>query len=216
MMTTEQEKFWNGQFGKDYTDRNPQNSLEMNEYYLKNFGISRIDMNKKFLSDMPYDLNILEVGCNIGSQLQILQEMGFKNLYGIELQDYAVEQAKRHTRNINIIQGSGFDIPFRDQYFDIVYTSGVLIHIAPINHQRIMSEISRCTKKYIWGYEYYAESVQEISYRGNNGFLWKADYANIFVQSIPNLRITKKEFFPYLSDTEKGNIDCMYLIEKQL
>ncbi len=215
-MTTEQEKFWRGQFGKDYTDRNPQNSREMNEYYLKNFGISRIDMNKKFLSDMPYDLNILEVGCNIGSQLQVLQEMGFKNLYGIELQNYAVEQAKRHTRNINIIQGSGLDIPFRDEYFDIVYTSGVLIHIAPVNHQRIMSEMSRCTKKYIWGYEYYAESVQEISYRGNNGFLWKADYANIFVQSIPNLRITKKEFFPYLSDTEKGNIDCMYLIEKQL
>jgi len=57
--------------------------------------------------------------------------MGFTNLYGIELQWYAVEKAKEYTKGINIIQGSGFDIPFKDGYFDLVITNGVLIHIAP-------------------------------------------------------------------------------------
>src|SRR5437879_7357762 len=28
--------------------------------------------------------HILEVGCNVGNQLLVLQEMGFTNLYGIE------------------------------------------------------------------------------------------------------------------------------------
>ena len=40
--------------------------------------------------------------------------MGFTDLYGIELQKYAVEKAKANTEYINIIQDSPFDIPYKD------------------------------------------------------------------------------------------------------
>ena len=83
------------------------------------------------MKDLPMDIRILEVGCNIGNQLRGFQRMGFTSLYGVELQQYAVEKAKMATRNINIIQGSGFDLPFKDNFFDLVCTNVVLIHISP-------------------------------------------------------------------------------------
>lgn len=51
-------------------------------------------MNTLFLGDLDRSLRILEVGANVGFQLALLQRMGFCNLYGIELQPYAVERAR--------------------------------------------------------------------------------------------------------------------------
>ena len=64
-------------------------------------------------------------------QLDGLQRSGWTNLWGIELQEYAVELSKHYTNHVNIVQASGFDIPFKDNFFDLVVTNGVLIHIAP-------------------------------------------------------------------------------------
>lgn len=128
---TVQMKEWMENFGKKYTDRNALTLNEMNEMYRKNFGISREDLNNLFIAGLNRNIKILEVGSNIGNQLILLQKMGYKNLYGIEINNYAVELSKSRTKNINIILGSVFDIPFKDNYFDLVFTSGLLIHIAP-------------------------------------------------------------------------------------
>ena len=104
--------------------------------------------------------------------------MGFVNLYGIELQSYAVELSKARTKRINIIEGSAFDIPYKDGYFDLVFTSGILIHINPSDIVWALREILRCTREYIWGFEYYADEYQEINYRGRSDLLWKTDLLN--------------------------------------
>ena len=39
MVETEQSKKWAGDFGDDYTDRNPQSAKEMDKLYFENFGI---------------------------------------------------------------------------------------------------------------------------------------------------------------------------------
>lgn len=213
-METEQTAFWSGNFGQQYTDRNPQSIEELNELYQKNFATSRTNMNLEFLGDLPKDFRVLEVGCNIGMQLQTLQQTGFHHLYGIELQPYAVEKAKQLSRNINIMQGSGFDLPFKENYFDLVYTSGVLIHISPDDLSAIMKEMVRCSKQYIWGFEYFSEQVQSVPYRGNEGFLWKADYCQIFLDHFPELRVVKRKKYPYASAAEEGNFDEMYLLQK--
>ena len=214
-MKTKQTDFWSGQFGKEYTDRNPQTLEKWDRFYVDYYGIKKTDMNQEFLGHLDKDARILEVGCNIGLQLLGLQRAGFKNLYGIELQSYAVEKAKAGTKGINIIQGSGFDIPFKDEYFDVVYTAGVLIHIAPSDLPRIMSEMIRCSKKYIWGFEYYSPVLKEINYRGNQGFLWKMDYASEFLKVDRSLKKIKKKIYPFITEREKGNEDAMYLLEKK-
>ncbi|MGI8952500.1 MAG: pseudaminic acid biosynthesis-associated methylase [Chitinophagaceae bacterium] len=211
---TKQEEFWLGEFGKQYTERNSKNDNEWDDFYRKNYGLTKLEMNELFIGDFERDYKILEAGCNYGLQLRGLQRMGFNQLYGIELQPFAVEKAKALTSEINIIQGSGFDIPFKNNYFDIVCTHGVLIHISPDNLEKFMDEMHRCSKKYIWGFEYFSEKVMSVNYRGNEGFLWKADYAQIFLERFPDLKLLKKEFYPYVSDSEKGNVDCMYLLEK--
>jgi pseudaminic acid biosynthesis-associated methylase len=183
----------------------------MDDLYQKNYGVSRTNLNNDFLDGIDKKSRILEVGCNVGCQLGILQRMGFSNLYGVELQAGAVEIARKGTENINVIQGSAFDIPFRDGFFDLVFTSGVLIHISPDDISQAMAEIYRCTRKYIWGFEYYAAEQTEVSYRGHEGLLWKADFAALYQQQFPDLKLIRQEIYPYLDD---DNRDVMFLLSK--
>jgi pseudaminic acid biosynthesis-associated methylase len=215
-MHTRQDELWTSDFGKQYTDRNTYPSFEdFNRGYVEWYGVSRIAMNEAFIGFLDKEnTKILEVGCNLGYQLQALQMMGFKQLYGVELQEYAAEKARKLQRNINIVQGSGFDLPFKDKFFDVTFTSGVLIHVAPENLLAFTKEIVRCSKKYIWGLEYYCETLKEVTYRGNKGYLWKMDYAKFYLDNFPNLRLLKKELLPIKVEQERGNVDCMFLLEK--
>ena len=71
----------------------------------------------------------------------------------------------------------------------------------------------RCSKKYIWGFEYFSENVTDINYRGHDNYLWKADYATLFMKQFPDLKLVKREKYAYLENPQ--NVDCMYLLEKQ-
>ena len=62
-----------------------------------------------------------------------------------------LEFSKQRTGNINIIQGSAFDIPFENKYFELVFASGVLIHISPDDINLVLNETYRCTKKIYLG-----------------------------------------------------------------
>lgn len=211
-MNTTQEKLWQGEFGKEYTDRNTRDIKEWEKFYLDTWGVTKQSINEKLIGHLPKDIKILEVGSNTGMQLNCFQQMGFTNLYGVELQSYAVEKSKEYTKGINIIQGSGFDLPFKDNYFDLVCTNGVLIHIHPNDHKRIMSEMVRCSKSYIMGFEYYAPETTDVNYRGNTGFLWKADFAKIFMSNFPQLKEIKRDYYKYRND---DNVDYAYLLQKQ-
>jgi len=202
---------WLGKFGQDYTCRNAISLNELDSLYYKNFGITRSELNKLFLNRLNRSIRILEIGSNIGNQLLLLQKMGFKNLYGIEPQNYAVELSKKRTKGINIIEGNVFDIPFKDNYFDLVFTSGVLIHIHPKDIKKAIKEIYRCSKKYIWGYEYYSDKYEEVVYRGKNDLLWKANFPKIYLDLFSDLKIVKIKFLKYL---QNNNIDVMFLLKK--
>jgi len=89
-----------------------------------------------------------------------------------------------------------------------------LIHISPKDLGTVMDEMYRCSGRYILGLEYHADQMTEIGYRGNTNVLWKSNYAEMFMERFPDLKLVKKEILPYLTDDEKGNVDCMYLLEK--
>lgn len=209
---TEQMEKWAGEFGREYTDRNALSLEEMEALYKKNYGMTRTELNERFLKEMDRTIRILEVGSNIGNQLLCLQRVGFRNLYGVELQNYAVEFSKSRTRNINIIEGSAFDIPYKNGYFDLVFTAGVLIHINPSDIALVIREIYRCTRKYIWGFEYYADKYTEIPYRGQRNLLWKADFAKLYLNQFGDLELVKEEHLKYL---DNDNVDTMFLFRKK-
>ena len=209
---SEQASKWSGAFGREYTERNPQSLDEMEELYVSNYGLTRTELNRRFLDDFDRSMRILEVGSNVGNQLLCLQRMGFERLYGVELQSYAVEVAKSKSENINLIQGEASDIPFKDGFFDLVFTSGVLIHIAPQNLPDVLREIHRCTRKYIFGFEYYSDETREIHYRGNSNLLWKADFAGKYLELFDDLTLVKEERIKYLGNE---NIDAIFLLKKK-
>lgn len=169
-------EFWMGDFGDKYTKRNTGN---IDKVYEERFGLTRTNINYPFLSDMDKDISILEVGCNNGLQLDVLKKDGFTNLWGIDINQKALNQVRKDT-SLNIVEGSALDIPFKDQYFDVVFTSGVLIHIPPKNLFQVVDELYRVTKKYIWCYEYFAEKCQEIVYRLHKNKLWKNNFIKLF------------------------------------
>lgn len=210
-MTKQMEK-WSGDFGKEYTDRNVFSLEELDTLYKSKYGVTRTELNQRFLEGMDRSIRVLEVGSNVGNQLLCLQSMGFVNLYGIELQSYAVELSKARTKRINIIEGSAFDIPYKDGYFDLVFTSGVLIHINPSDIVWALREILRCTREYIWGFEYYADEHTEITYRGHKELLWKADYAKLYLAQFEDLKIVKEERLKYLTS---DNVDAMFFLRKK-
>lgn len=104
------------------------------------------------------------------------------------------------------------DIPFRDGFFDMVFTSGVLIHIHPADIQKAISNIHRCSGKYIWGFEYYAESYQEVLYREHKNLLWKTDFAKLYKDAFSGLKLIKEKKYIYLDDNNL--VDQMFLYEK--
>lgn len=211
MYKTSQLQKWTSEFGKIYTDRNAYTLSELDHKYKAIYGITRTELNNKFIGKLKRDIKILEVGSNTGNQLLVLQKMGFRNLYGLEPMDYAVELSKKRSKGINIIKGSAFDIPFKGNYFDLVFTSGVLIHINPKDIIKAIKEIYRCSNKYIWGFEYYSQEYQEINYHGEPNLLWKANFSQIYINNFPNLHVIKIKRINYL---ENDKMDMMFLIKK--
>lgn len=209
---TAQTSQWTGEFGRAYTDRNTLDEKELDALYQTNFGITRRELNDAFLKSIPRDARILEVGCNCGNQLLALQGMGFSNLWGVEIQSYALGRARSRTRDINLSQASALDLPYKDGYFDLVFTSGVLIHISPEDLPRALDEIRRCAKTWIWGMEYYAPEVTQVNYRGQDDLLWKMDYGKRYLDRFADLELVREQRVPYLHDS---NVDTMYLLKRK-
>lgn len=212
MEITHQRKTWEEEFGEGYLERNVYNPHQLNDFYTKRFGINKDTMNNEFLKDIPKDARILEVGTNIGNQLLHLQSQGFTNLYGIEIQDRAINYAKHRTDNLNIIKGDALDIPFKDGYFDLVFTHGVLIHISPDNIKKVLNEIYRVSNQYIWGLEYYANEYTDLLYHGQKNIMWKTNFSELYQNTKNDLHLEKEKKLSYLEQSQL--IDQMFLLRK--
>ncbi|HWH58160.1 MAG TPA: pseudaminic acid biosynthesis-associated methylase [Terriglobales bacterium] len=208
---TAQTRVWQGEFGRAYTDRNTLEMAELDALWSRNYGVSRSAINQMFLEGIPRSASFLEVGCNVGNQLLLLQAQGYTQLTGIELQSYALAGARSRLKNVALQQGSALALPFEDQTFDVVFTSGVLIHIAPDDLPQAMSEIHRCARHYIWGAEYFSSELTAVNYRGNDDLLWKMDYARKYLTLFDDLELVKERRFQYL---ENDNVDTVFLLKK--
>lgn len=208
---TEQIREWKGDFGRAYTDRNTFDPAGLDTLWRNNCGVARSELNRRFLQGVPADASILEVGCNVGNQLLMLHEMGYRNLYGIEIQSYAVRLAQERVPSATIVEASALDIPHSDRRFDLVFTSGVLIHISPSDLPRALGEIHRVAKSWIWGAEYYASTTTEIAYRGHAKLLWKADFCRLYLDQFPDLKLLQEERLPYMNSP---NVDTMFLLQR--
>jgi len=197
-MQTPQLALWRSEFGNAYTDRNDRERPE------------RIAAWRRILDGID-TVRTLEVGCNVGWNLAYLARIGLTDLYGIEPQAGAVARARQRGPGFGILQGTAFDLPFRDGYFDLVFTSGVLIHIAPDTIDMALDEMYRVARRWIIAIEYDAPTEQEIPYRGHRGALWKRDHGALWQRRHPDLRSVRRIEL----GEESGYDDCTcHVLEK--
>jgi pseudaminic acid biosynthesis-associated methylase len=138
--------------------------------------------------------------------------LSYTQLSGIEIQSYAIERALQRVPFASIAEGSALSIPYGDQEFDLVFTSGVLIHIAPEDLSQALGEIHRVAKTWIWGLEYYAPAATEILYRGHQQLLWKNNFVQMYRDRFADIELLHEEHLPYLNDE---NSDTMFLFKRK-
>jgi pseudaminic acid biosynthesis-associated methylase len=194
------EELWTGDFGNDYVERN------------RAAGNAREPFWTAVLEAFPVH-RVLEVGCNMGANLRwIAQKLPPQQVYGIDVNLKALGLLHQELPTVNGIWSPAREIPFRDGWFDLVFTMGVLIHQPESTLPLVMSEIVRCSSRYVLCGEYFAEENTEIHYRGQTGALFKRDYGRLYQELFPELKVVKQGFL----GRDQGWDDVTYFMFEKL
>ena len=102
------------------------------DYYNEDrFSKMRFDISTELL--YPYIENgarILDIGCYDGSMLEALKKFNKKIDYtGIDVDSFALDIALKRGANVKLIDFETMDLPFTDNYFDIVIMAEILEHL---------------------------------------------------------------------------------------
>jgi pseudaminic acid biosynthesis-associated methylase len=161
---SEQENFWSGAFGDEYTRRNAVDWC------------SRVPFWSDVLK-LTCPRSVLEVGCNAGWNLMAIRQANATiNTFGIDVNHKAIELAREnsiHAGKVPLERMSGMQ-------FDLAFTAGVLIHVAPRDLDGVMRGIISASRRWILAVEYEAPFEQEVEYRGHAGQLWKRPFGKLY------------------------------------
>ena len=90
--------------------------------------------------------NILDVACGTGAVASFLFKKA-KKIYGIDLAPQMIKVAKQKNPQINFKVGDALDLPYKDSFFDVVVSRGVLIsHLLKGSKKKLIKEYSRVIK----------------------------------------------------------------------
>lgn len=185
---------WAGDFGDNYTKRCDVEPK------------SREPIFKSILDDLNIE-TVLEVGCNKGHNLEaITNSIGAKCI--------GLEPNKSLCNNKEIINGDAYNIPFNNFAFDLVFTSGVLIHIPPEKIELALSEIHRCSKRLIMMIEYFSKETKAKKYRDFNDVdgVWSRDYGALYSSKFNLDKLIKTGDIKDHGNDYWGFSDCKYWI----
>lgn len=176
------EELWKGDFGNAYTQRNSAAADRRQPFW------------DALFNEFPCH-RVLEVGCNLGANLKwVSTNVAPNEVYGVDINESALAQLRGTIPTINPVWGRARELPFRDRYFDMVFTIGVLIHQPPEALPIVMSEIVRCSRKYVVAGEYFSETPVDVAYRGQQGALYKCNFGGLYAKLFPELKLLKQGF----------------------
>jgi pseudaminic acid biosynthesis-associated methylase len=174
------ERLWGEDFGDAYVDRN------------RAAGEKRAGFWHALCAEIA-PRSVLEVGCNVGGNLQwVAKDVAPENVFGVDVNLKALGELHKNAPGVNGVHARGRDLPFRDRWFDLAFTMGVLIHQPDATLPLVMAEIVRTSRRYVLCGEYFAESQVEVPYRGQSGALFKRNYGRIYQELFPELVLRKE------------------------
>ncbi len=118
-------------------------------------------------NNIPLNASIMELGCNVGRNLNFLYNNGYKNLNGIDINPNAIKLMKEYYPNLKAKTRVGEleKVLVRDKKgYDVIFTMAVLHHIHTSNSW-IFEHVARL-----------ADKLVIIEYKGDK----KRNYKNIF------------------------------------
>ncbi len=180
---TDQERFWKGDFGTEYTQRNRGGQIVA----------GNIAMFSRILARTAGVQSVIEFGANIGMNLEALRLLlPAASLSAVEINETAVAELRR-TGGIEVHHTSLLEFTPPRQY-DFVLIKGVLIHFNPARLPDAYDLAWRSSSKYVCFAEYYNPSPLEVSYRGHADRLYKRDFAGEMMDRHPGLRLVDYGF----------------------
>jgi pseudaminic acid biosynthesis-associated methylase len=176
---TEQEEFWAGNFGVEYIDRNIGNAAVASNLNFFSTALKQIGKPK----------DLIEFGANIGNNLQALKLLypGIE-LSGVEINATAAKGLEQVIGEENVSNCSIFNYEV-EKKFQTSLIKGVLIHINPDMLELVYQKLYDSSNKYILIAEYYNPSPVAMSYRGNEGKLFKRDFAGEMLDKYSDLEL---------------------------
>tara|TARA_Y100000593_G_scaffold1918_1_gene3807 strand:- start:2235 stop:2810 length:576 start_codon:yes stop_codon:yes gene_type:complete len=118
----------------------------------------------KFLTDLVRSLHctsVLEIGCGTGIDLRKFDD-SFE-IHGVDLNDHALELAKRNIPTGKFYKENITKLPFEDASVDFVFTHKLLNYLDDETLDKGVSEMFRVSKKYIVNCELFGENEETIN-----------------------------------------------------
>ncbi len=120
---------------------------------------------------------ILDFGCGTGFEFHFFHNLGaqYENITGIDINKKNIEEGKRQSPNLNILEYDGINIPFNDNSFDLCVCFVVFSSIPDEDlRKHLASELMRVLKPggyiYWWDLPYIVAHKQHEKL--NPGALW--------------------------------------------
>jgi pseudaminic acid biosynthesis-associated methylase len=203
---TDQEDFWEGEFGNEYITRNE--SLQQLA--------SGISFFAKCFRTIRTPNSIIEFGSNIGVNLKAIKFLFPKiKLSAIEINVNAVKKLQEIVDSKNIYNQSILSFNSSKKH-DLVLIKGVLIHINPDMLNYVYEKLYKAISKYILIAEYYSPTPVSIDYRGHKGKLFKRDFAGEIMRKYIDLKLVDYGFVWKGDPTFPQDDITWFLFEKEL
>ena len=101
---------------------------------------------RNFYNKRRKKIKILELGCGPGANIWYLSREGF-DVYGIDGSNIAIKKAKKRLKKENLkatlILGDVINIPFKDNFFDLVFDIECLYSNSYLETKKILREVHR-------------------------------------------------------------------------
>ena len=165
--------FWKDEYKEEYMKKNASFDA-----------VKGVEAWKKMLNKSENIKSIIECGCNIGRNIDFLKQIDPQfDISAIDVNETAINFVKDQYDITDTFVGRIEDSSFEKNYFDLVFTMGVLIHVDPEELHANAEKIVGMSKKYVLVGEYFNRTPTMITYQGKENLLFKRDFGTYFLEN---------------------------------